>query len=124
MLRQLVDMRYERNDMNLVRGKFRVRGDTIEIHPAYEETAVRVELFGDEIERIQVVDPLTGEQVAVLDELVLFPATHYVAGDERHAGGRSSASRPSCSSGWPTSRRRASCSRRSGSACAPSTTSR
>ena len=63
VLRKLVDMRYERNDMNLVRGKFRVRGDTIEVHPAYDETAVRIELFGDEIERIQVVDPLTGEQV-------------------------------------------------------------
>jgi len=83
VLRKLVDMRYERNDMNLVRGKFRVRGDTIEVHPAYEETAVRIELFGDEIERIQVVDPLTGEQVTVLDELVIFPATHYVSGDER-----------------------------------------
>jgi excinuclease ABC subunit B len=83
VLRKLVDMRYERNDMNLVRGKFRVRGDTIEIHPAYEEHAVRVELFGDEVERIQVVDPVTGEQVSVLDELVLYPATHYVAGDER-----------------------------------------
>ena len=76
-------MRYERNDMNLVRGKFRVRGDTIEVHPAYDETAVRIELFGDEIERIQVVDPLTGEQVTVLDELVIYPATHYVTGDER-----------------------------------------
>ena len=76
-------MRYERNDMNLVRGKFRVRGDTIEVHPAYDETAVRIELFGDEIERIQVVDPLTGEQVTVLDELVVYPATHYVTGDER-----------------------------------------
>ncbi|MGE3620151.1 MAG: excinuclease ABC subunit UvrB [Acidimicrobiia bacterium] len=83
ILRKLVDMQYERNDLNLVRGKFRVRGDTIEVHPAYDETAVRIELFGDEIERIQVVDPLTGEQVAVLDELVLYPATHYVAGEER-----------------------------------------
>jgi excinuclease ABC subunit B len=83
LLRKLVDMRYERNDMNLVRGKFRVRGDTVEIHPAYDEHAVRVELFGDEVERIQVVDPLTGEQVSVLEELVLYPATHYVAGDER-----------------------------------------
>ena len=82
-LRKLVDMRYERNDMNLVRGKFRVRGDTIEVHPAYDEMAVRIELFGDEIERIQVVDPLTGEQVTVLDELVVYPATHYVTGDER-----------------------------------------
>jgi len=83
VLRKLVDMRYERNDMNLVRGKFRVRGDTIEIHPAYDEAAVRVELFGDEIERIQVVDPVTGEQVDLLEEIVLFPATHYVSGEER-----------------------------------------
>jgi excinuclease ABC subunit B len=83
ILRKLVDMRYERNDMNLVRGKFRVRGDTIEVHPAYEETAVRIQLFGDEIEQITVVDPLTGELVKVLDELIVFPATHYVTGDER-----------------------------------------
>jgi excinuclease ABC subunit B len=83
VLRKLVDMQYERNDMNLVRGKFRVRGDTIEVHPAYDEMAVRIELFGDEVERIQQVDTLTGEQVAVLDELVLYPATHYVTGEER-----------------------------------------
>jgi excinuclease ABC subunit B len=83
ILRRLVDMRYERNDMNLVRGKFRVRGDTIEVHPAYDETAVRIELFGDEIEAITVVDPLTGEKVQSLDELVVFPATHYVTGSER-----------------------------------------
>jgi excinuclease ABC subunit B len=83
ILRHLVGMQYERNDMNLVRGKFRVRGDTIELHPAYQETAMRVELFGDEIERITEVDPLTGEQVAELDELIVFPATHYVASDER-----------------------------------------
>jgi excinuclease ABC subunit B len=80
---KLVDMQYERNDMNLVRGKFRVRGDTIEVHPAYDETAVRIELFGDEVERIQVVDPLTGEKVTELEELIVFPATHYVAGEER-----------------------------------------
>ncbi|MBK5222393.1 MAG: excinuclease ABC subunit UvrB [Acidimicrobiia bacterium] len=85
VLRQLVDMQYERNDMNLVRGKFRVRGDTIEIHPAYEETAVRVELFGDEVTAITVVDPLTGERVGSLDELIVFPATHYVTGEERMA---------------------------------------
>jgi len=83
ILRQLVDMQYERNDANLVRGKFRVRGDTIEVHPAYEQHAVRIELFGDEIERITAVDMLTGEQLGELDELVIFPATHYVAGDER-----------------------------------------
>jgi excinuclease ABC subunit B len=83
VLGKLVDMQYERNDMNLVRGKFRVRGDTIEVHPAYDETAVRIELFGDEVERIQVVDPLTGEKVTELEELIVFPATHYVAGEER-----------------------------------------
>ena len=83
VLRRLVDMRYERNDMNLVRGKFRVRGDTIEVHPAYDETAVRIQLFGDEVEAIVVVDPLTGEKVAELDELVVYPATHYVADDQR-----------------------------------------
>jgi excinuclease ABC subunit B len=83
VLRRLVDLQYERNDMNLVRGKFRVRGDTIEVHPAYDETAVRIELFGDEVERIVVVDPLTGEKVTELDELIVFPATHYVTGEER-----------------------------------------
>jgi excinuclease ABC subunit B len=83
ILRRLVDMQYERNDANLVRGKFRVRGDTIEVHPAYEEHAVRVELFGDEIERITTLDTLTGEKLSEPDELVIFPATHYVAGDER-----------------------------------------
>jgi excinuclease ABC subunit B len=83
VLRRLVDMQYERNDMNLVRGKFRVRGDTIEIHPAYEEHVVQVQLFGDEIERMVTIDPLTGEQLADVADLVIFPATHYVAGDER-----------------------------------------
>jgi excinuclease ABC subunit B len=83
ILRRLVGMNYERNDMNLTRGKFRVRGDTIELHPAYEETAVRIELFGDEIEQITVVDPLTGERMETLDELIVMPATHYVTGEER-----------------------------------------
>jgi excinuclease ABC subunit B len=83
VLGRLVDMQYERNDTNLVRGKFRVRGDTIELHPAYEEHLLRIELFGDEIERISQVDPLTGELLGELDEVVIFPATHYVAGDER-----------------------------------------
>ena len=83
ILRKLVDMQYERNDMNLVRGKFRVRGDTIEVHPAYDETVARIELFGDEIEQITVVDPLTGERVAELEELDIYPATHYVASDEK-----------------------------------------
>ena len=82
ILRRLVDLQYERNDMNLVRGKFRVRGDTIEIHPAYDETAIRIELFGDEITQISVVDPLTGEKIEKLEDLVVFPATHYATSDE------------------------------------------
>jgi excinuclease ABC subunit B len=83
VLRSLIDMQYERNDMNLVRAKFRVRGDTIEIHPAYDETVVRIEMFGDEIEQITRLDPLTGERLEELDEIVIFAATHYVAGEER-----------------------------------------
>src|SRR4051794_27265530 len=85
ILRQMVGMQYERNEMNLVRGKFRVKGDVIEVHPAYDETAVRIHLFGDEIEAIHVFDPLTGDRVTTLDELVLFPATHYATSDERMA---------------------------------------
>ena len=85
ILRQLVDMQYERNDMNLVRGKFRVRGDTIELHPAYEEFAVRIELFGDDIERITKVDTLTGERLGELNELTVFPATHYTTSEDRLA---------------------------------------
>ena len=83
LLSRLVAMHYERNDANLVRGRFRVRGDTIEVHPAYEEYAVRIELFGDEVERLSRFDVLTGELLGDLEELIVFPATHYVAGDER-----------------------------------------
>ena len=85
VLRRLVELQYERNDANLIRGKFRVRGDVVEIHPAYDETAVRVEFFGDDVETITVVDPLTGEKVDELDELVVFPNTHYATSDERLA---------------------------------------
>ncbi len=83
ILSRLVDMQYERNDVNFIRGKFRVRGDTIEVFPAYDEMGVRIELFGDEVERISRVDPLTGELVADLKEIEIFPATHYVAGEAR-----------------------------------------
>ena len=83
ILKKLVDIQYERNDMNLVRGTFRVRGDTIEVHPAYEEFVVRLELFGDEIESITSVDPVTGERLDELEDLVIFPASHYVASEER-----------------------------------------
>ena len=83
ILRRLVDLQYERNDVNLVRGKFRVRGDTIEVHPAYEELPVRIELFGDDVERVYRWDPVTGERLQDVDDLTIFPATHYVAGEER-----------------------------------------
>ncbi|HQF93736.1 MAG TPA: excinuclease ABC subunit UvrB, partial [Microthrixaceae bacterium] len=83
VLRRLVAMQYERNEMTLIRGKFRVKGDVLEIHPAYDETAVRIEMFGDDIESIWVFDPLTGDRIQQLDEFVLFPATHYATSDER-----------------------------------------
>lgn len=83
ILSRLVDLQYDRNDMTLGRGNFRVRGDTIEVHPAYEETVTRLEMFGDTVERISVVDPVTGETLRDLTEVVVFPATHYVAGEER-----------------------------------------
>jgi len=83
ILRRLVDLQYDRNDATLGRGKFRVRGDTIEIHPAYDETVLRVEMFGDTVDRLTIIDPLTGEQLRELSETLIFPATHYMAGDER-----------------------------------------
>src|SRR5713101_1982134 len=85
ILRRLVELQYERNDFAFARNKFRVRGDTIEVFPAYEERAVRIQLFGDEVERICSVDPLTGEIVEELDMLALFPASHYVTDEERLA---------------------------------------
>ncbi|MCU1388058.1 MAG: uvrB, partial [Ilumatobacteraceae bacterium] len=74
---------FDRNDIALGRGKFRVRGDTIEVHPSYDETVIRIEMFGDTIDRITVVDPLTGEQLREMNRVQVFPATHYVAGEER-----------------------------------------
>ncbi len=78
VVRQLIDIQYDRNDMTLTRGTFRVRGDTLEIFPAYEEIAVRVEFFGDEVERIVEVDPLTGEMLVERLETDIFPAKHFV----------------------------------------------
>ena len=83
ILRRLVDLQFDRNDMTLGRGKFRVRGATIEIHPSYDETVLRIEMFGDTVDRITVIDPLTGETLRDLTEVMVFPATHYVAGEER-----------------------------------------
>ncbi|MDE2871497.1 MAG: DEAD/DEAH box helicase family protein, partial [Gemmatimonadota bacterium] len=78
ILRGLVDILYKRNDIAFERGTFRVRGDTVEVFPAYEEQAVRIELWGDEVERITRFDPLTGDTIAVLDRTAIYPASHYV----------------------------------------------
>ena len=82
-VRRLVDIQYERNEVNLVRGKFRLKGDTLEIFPAYEETIYRVEYFGDEVDRILRMNPVTGEILEEMREIMVYPATHYVAGQER-----------------------------------------
>jgi excinuclease ABC subunit B len=82
ILRRLVELQYERNDEGFARNKFRVRGDSIEVFPAYEERGVRIQLFGDEVERMSSVDPVTGEIVEELDRFVLFPASHYVTDED------------------------------------------
>jgi len=83
VLRHLIDIQYDRNDMTLTRGTFRVRGDTLEIFPAYEEIAVRVEFFGDEVDRIVDVDPLTGEILTQRDDVSIYPAKHFVTDAEK-----------------------------------------
>jgi excinuclease ABC subunit B len=83
LLRSFVDIQYTRNDISFERGTFRVRGDTVEVFPMYEEHPVRIEMFGDEIERLMTLHPVTGEILTDDDEIYVFPATHYVAGPER-----------------------------------------
>ena len=85
LLRLLVDVQYERNDVSMTRGTFRAKGDTVDIIPTYEELAVRIEFFGDEIDALYYIHPLTGDVVRRVDEVRIFPATHYVAGPERMA---------------------------------------
>lgn len=82
-IRRLVDIQYERNEINLTRGNFRVKGDTLEVFPSYEETIVRVEYFGDEVERMLKMNPVTGEVIRELEEMTIYPASHYVTTDER-----------------------------------------
>ena len=83
VVRRLVDMQYERNDIDFTRGRFRIRGDTLEIQPAYEELAVRIEFWGDEVERIVEIDPLTGELLADRDKVDIYPAKHFVTSHEK-----------------------------------------
>ena len=85
LLRQLIEMQYERNDLELSRGKFRVRGDTLELVPAYEEVAMRIQFFGDEVERIVTLDPLTGEVLGQQQEAAIYPAKHFVTSKEKLA---------------------------------------
>ncbi len=85
LIRQLIDMQYERNDFDLTRGRFRVRGDTLEILPAYEELGVRIEFWGDEVERILQLDPLTGEIISDLEHVDIYPAKHFVTSQEKMA---------------------------------------
>ena len=83
VIKRLVEIQYERNEVSLIRGKFRVRGDTLEVFPSYEETIVRVQFWGDEVERIVRLNPVTGEVIEEMSELFVFPATHYVTERER-----------------------------------------
>src|SRR5438034_1063633 len=83
LLLRLVDIQYERNDVAFTRGKFRVRGDVIEVWPAYEEYGLRIELFDDEIDALAIINPLTGETTKTLEELYIYPAKHFVTPDER-----------------------------------------
>ena len=83
LVRELVNMQYERNDFDLARGRFRVRGDTLEVLPAYEEIGVRIEYWGDEVERIVLLDPLTGEMLGDRDEIEIYPAKHFVTSEEK-----------------------------------------
>jgi excinuclease ABC subunit B len=83
LVRHLVDMQYERNDYDFTRGRFRIRGDTLEIQPAYQETALRIEFWGDKIERIVEIDPLTGEVLACRDQVDIYPAKHFVTSHEK-----------------------------------------
>ena len=123
LIRKFVSMQYQRNDVDFSRGNFRVRGDTIEIIPIYEELAIRIEMFGDEIEALYSLHPLTGQVVEKLDAVPVFPGSHYVASTEvmQRAIGRSA---PNSTSGWPSSSAKASCSRPSACACARPSTSR
>src|SRR5690606_17224440 len=82
-VRRLVDIQYERNEVNLIRGRFRLKGDTLEVFPSYEESIYRVEYFGDEVERILQMNPVTGEVISEMNELWVLPATHYVTNRDR-----------------------------------------
>ena len=123
-VRRIVDMQYERNDMNLVRGKFRLRGDCSPSIPSYEELAVRIDFFGDEVERIIELDPLTGELLADRDEIDIFPAKHFVTSKDKLEAAIADIEKELRGAARGLAERRARSSRRRGSKSARTTTSR
>ena len=123
LLRAFVDIQYTRNDIAFQRGTFRVRGDTVEVFPVYEEHPVRIEMFGDDIERLMTLHPVTGEIITEDTEIYVFPATHYVAGPERMERAVRGI-QAELDERLAELERQGSCSRPSGCACARPTTSR
>ena len=122
-VRRLIDIGYERNEVNLIRGKFRVRGDTLEVMPSYEETVVRFSYFGDEVERILRMNPITGEVIEEMSEIFIFPATHYVT--ERQRMFKATAQiEEELAQRLAELESQGKCSKRSDCECAPPTTSR
>ena len=125
LLRKLVDIQYERNDYDFHRGTFRVRGDVVEIFPAYEEArAIRIELFGDAVEAIAEIDPLRGKVLRRLERVAIYPASHYVANAPTAEARRRRHPRRAERAPGRAARRATSCSRRSASSSARCTTSR
>ena len=123
LFRKLIGMQYGRNDTNLTRGTFRVKGELLEVFPAYAETAYRIALFGDEVEGIQHFDPLTGEVLDEIDHVAVWPATHYVTKEETIERAVVEIKEEMDGAGRRGSRSAASCSRLTGCGSGPSTTS-
>ena len=117
LLMKLVDVQYERNDIEFARGKFRVRGDCVELWPSYEEYALRFELWGDEVEQLSIINPTSGEVIRQEEEMFVYPAKHFVMPEERIAAAvKDSIQARNSKSGWRSQLRktRASCSKPSG----------
>ena len=121
-LARLVDLQYNRNDIEFTRGHFRVRGDTVEVCPAYTEDALRIEFFGDQIDRITRFEPLTGDKIESLDAVTIYPGKQFVTPGEKMKRATLSHPRGVDASASPGSKSKASCSKPNASRCAPNTT--
>ena len=121
VIHELIDIQYDRNDYELKRGTFRVRGDALDVFPPYADNPVRIEFWGDEIEGITEIDNVTGEVLNEFEALPIWPASHYVAARPKMDRALSKPSATSCANACSSSRRRASCSRRSVWRCARTT---